>query len=115
MKGLRAKVKQVRKEKSDEFRKELIETELAELAKYGVSGDEVHVIHGRLIMSVRGLIKLSESPEYLAYLEKESLALDFHKDFFKEQLDSRIVRAKQKMEERIKEREERVNKDNNNI
>ena len=96
-----AKIHKRKKEKAIKVQNEITETELKELAKWGVKNDEVYVIKGRITMSIHALISLMNNPEYIAHLRRESLALNLHKNFFEDELRLRIEKAKQRIQARI--------------
>jgi len=96
-----AKIDKRKKDKIDKLQKDTVEIELKELARWGVLNSDVHVIRGRLTMSIHALITLMNNPEYIAHLRKESLALNLHKNFFEDELRLRIEKAKQRIQARI--------------
>jgi len=96
-----AKIDKRKKEKIKRLQEETVEIELKELAKWGVRSDQVHVVRGRLTMSIYALIALMNNPEYIAHLRRESLALNLHKNFFEDELRLRIEKAKQRIQARI--------------
>jgi len=105
------KLEAAKKEREEKRRAKEIEEELKELAKWGVKGDQVYVIHGKLTMSIHGLIALANNPDYIEHLRKESLALNLHKEFFEQQLLLRIEKAKQRIQDRI----DRLRKEDNSL
>ena len=96
-----AKVQLAKKEKDDKLAAEILEAELKELAKWGVTPDQVYIIGGKMTMSIYAMITLANNPDYIHHLRQESLALHLHQDFFIEQLLWRIEKAKQRIQDRI--------------
>ena len=89
------------KKKEDRAKAELLEKELAELNKWKVPRNEVHIINGKLQMSIHSMITLIENPDYIKHLKEESVNIGLHEDFFKHQLEIRINKAKLRIQDRV--------------
>jgi len=105
------KLEAAKKARVEKLQAEIIAAEMKELADWGVTADQVYVIHGKLTMSIHGLIALANNPDYIEHLRKESLALSLHKEFFEQQLFLRIEKAKQRIQDRI----DRLRKEDNDL
>jgi len=99
------------KEKEDKKKADILAKELAELDKWKVPRNEVHIINGRLEMTIYAMITLFENPDYIKHLREESVRHELHENFFEHQLEIRINKAKLRIQDRV----DRLREKNDNV
>ena len=108
---LSKKWKAAAKEKEDKQKADILEKELAELDKWKVPRNEIHIINGRLEMSIHAMVTLLENPDYIKHLREESIRHELHENFFEHQLEIRVNKAKLRIQDRIN----RLREENGNV